>query len=481
MRMAGRIPRTVAAWLLVVGLLASGAAPAQVPGVAPGIPEPEQRNVIVQLFNWRFDDVRQAIPRLKELGYSHVHVSPPQKSTERVWQWWGRYQPIDFATIAGPLGDEAAFRAMTGAAAANGIQIVVDVVLNHTVDVSEAPTGLVQMGGNRVVAEGFRQFEPEDFHERCDAGEGASAQGCWLSNTLLDLKTESPRVRQVAKDYLKMLADMGAAGFRFDAARHIESGFYAEVLSAVPGKYAFGEIIRDRASEFGPYLSVAEMDYYDFPLVLTMREAFAFGGDLRILKDPKALDRALDGPTAVTFVRNHDIDRGQANDRGIADPEGRSKYGVGWDEGRRTLDRTDVALAHAYVFGREEGLPYVFVDMNTLPQAEQDDRFDDPAVVAAIRFHNLCLAGTGGVQRRPDVWRIEAPDAIGWQRGDGRFVVINKAAVPFTVSALPTTLREGEYKEVRTGAPMHVQPGGTIQHWSVPPRSAAMFVRAGLP
>jgi hypothetical protein len=29
---------------------------AQVPGVAQGIPDPEHRNVIVQLFNWRFDD-----------------------------------------------------------------------------------------------------------------------------------------------------------------------------------------------------------------------------------------------------------------------------------------------------------------------------------------------------------------------------------------------------------------------------------------
>jgi alpha-amylase len=248
------------------------------------------------------------------------------------------------------------------------------------------------------------------------------------------------------------------------------------VLSAVPGRYAFGEIIRDRPSDFGDYLSVP-VDYYDFALVRTMREAFAFGGDLRILKDPKDHDRALDGPQAVTFVRNHDIDRGQADDRGITDPGGRSKYGVGWDEGQRRLDRTDVALAYAYVLGREDGLPYVFADMNTLPQAEQDDRFDDPLVVAAIRFHNLCLADTGGVIRRPDVWRIETPDAIGWQRGTDRFVVINKAAAPFEIADLRTTLQEGEYREVRTGWPMHVQPGGTIQRWSVPPRSAVMFVR----
>ncbi len=101
--------RPAACWLLVLGLLFSTAGLAQVPGVAPGIPEPEHRNVIVQLFNWRFDDIRREIPRLKKLGYSHVHVSPPQKSNERVWQWWGRYQPVDFATIAGRLAARRSF------------------------------------------------------------------------------------------------------------------------------------------------------------------------------------------------------------------------------------------------------------------------------------------------------------------------------------------------------------------------------------
>jgi hypothetical protein len=38
------------------------------------------------------------------------------------------------------------------------------------------------------------------------------------------------------------------------------------------------------------------MDYYDFPLVKTMREAFAFGGDLQTLKNPKDADKALEGP-----------------------------------------------------------------------------------------------------------------------------------------------------------------------------------------
>jgi hypothetical protein len=50
----------------------------QITGVAPGIPEPQQRNVIVQLFNWRSSEITKVLPRLRAIGYSRVHVSPPQ-------------------------------------------------------------------------------------------------------------------------------------------------------------------------------------------------------------------------------------------------------------------------------------------------------------------------------------------------------------------------------------------------------------------
>jgi alpha-amylase len=460
---------------------------AQVPGVAQGIPEPDKRNVIVQLFNWRFDDIKAVFPTLKTLGYSHVHVSPPQESNGHVWQWWGRYQPVDFNTIDGPLGSEPAFQQMNAAAdtPASKMDIVVDVVLNHTVDINEQPSPpFIVMSGNQVSSETFPQFDPQHFHNQCHITDAnlSTYQTCWLGGNLADLKTTDSHVRQVAKNYLKKLANLSADGFRFDAAIHIEPGFYSDVLSAVPGKFAFGEIIKPQPSDFNAWLAIHGMDFYDFPLTKTMREAFAFGGDLRTLKNPKASGQALDGPKAVTFVRNHDIDRGQAGDRGL-DPDGteglRQMYGIGWDEATDSLNRTDVHLAYAYLFGREDGLPYVFVDMKTLPAGERDDRFDDPFVVAGIRFHNLCLADQGGVPRRKEVWRIETPNTIGWQRGDDRFIVINKAGHWYDINNLNTTLHPGTYTEVRNGWPLHVQPNHTIHHWSVPPRSAMMFVRTG--
>lgn len=452
---------------------------ADVNGVAPGIPSAEDRNVIVQLFNWRFKDIIDVIPALRERGYSHIHVSPPQKSNEHVWQWWGRYQPVDFSLIEGPLGSEAEFKQMNDVADANGMKIIADVVSNHTVDVTTQPDpAFIVMNGNSIQSETLVQFAPEHFHDRCDTSSSHEVeQKCWLSNNLADLKTEDSSVRSVIKEYLVKLSNLGVDGFRFDAAIHVEPEFYPDVLSAVPGKFAFGEIIKTEPGHFQDWLNIPEMDYYDFPLTKLMRSAFAFGGDLRALKKPATGGLALHGTKAVTFVRNHDIDRGQNNDRGIEDPGGRNTFGVGWDEGSRALNRTDVYLAYAYLFGREDGLPYVFVDMNTLKAEEQDDLYDDPYIVAGIRFHNLCLPDTGGVPRREEIWRIEEPDVIGWQRGPDRFIVINKADAWHEIQNLETSLHEGGYKEVRTGWAMHVKPGGVIERWSVPPRSAMMFVR----
>jgi len=449
---------------------------ANVNGVADDIPIPEHRNVIVQLFNWRFNDIKAIIPELRTLGYSHIHVSPPQKSNEHVWQWWGRYQPIDFSKIEGPLGNEDDFKQMNKVADDNDIQIIVDVVANHTIDVTEQPDPpFIKLNGDFVSEETFPQFDPDDFHSRCSTGGGSSDQTCWLTYNLADLKTEKSHVRDVIKDYLKKLGDLGVDGYRFDAAIHIEPSFFSDVLSVVPGKFAFGEIIKEKPSHFQDWINIPEMDFYDFPLTKRMRDAFAIGGDLRSLKNPEADDQALEGSKAITFARNHDIDRGQAGDRGT--PGG--TFGIGWDENAKSLNRTDIHLAYAYLFGREDGLPYVFADMNTLPDEQQDDCYKDPLIVAGIRFHNLCLADTGGVFQRKEQWRIETPNTIGWQRGEDRFIVINKAADWYEIRNLGTTLQQGQYKEVRTDWPMHVQADGTIGKWDVPPRSAMMFVRVG--
>jgi alpha-amylase len=470
--------------VLLVGLslmCCAAARPLQatINGVAAAIPEPEHRNVIVQLFNWRFTEIRQVLPQLQAIGYSHVHVSPAQRSNEKVWQWWGRYQPIDFSKIQGPLGTEDEFREMNAEADRKGIKIIADVVLNHTIDITEMPApDFVTLNADQtvIVSDKFPEFKPSDFHSRCNIQDNDinSVRTCWLSNSLCDLKTESSRVRSVAKAYLKKLVGLGVDGFRFDAAKHIEPEFFTEVLRAVPNTYAFGEVITADPDDV-PQLPA--LDFYDFPLVATMKQAFGLNGNLDMLKNPASQKRALPGSRAITFVRNHDIDRGQANDRGL-DQGSQNTFGIGWNGPNDALTESDIILAYAYIFGREDGLPYVFVDMNTpTSNDKRKDVFDDQRLVAFIRFHNLCLAGQDGVQRRQDILLdLKSPNAIGWQRGTDRLVLINKAAEPLALRDLATTLKPGRYIEVHEGWPLDVQNDGRIQKWDVPAQTAVMFV-----
>ena len=466
-------------WLILFWCWALYPTRADVDGIAPGVPEPKGREVIVQLFNWPFTKITETLPELKRLGYSHVHVSPPQESNERVLTWWGRYQPVDFSFIKGPLGTEEQFREMNALADRLDIKIIADVVLNHTIDLNDVPKPSVTFDPTtgEMISYKFPLFRPSDFHPLCSIDDSNinSVRKCWLDMRNADLKTETPRVREIARTYLKKLVDLGVDGFRFDAAKHIEPDFFADVLAAVPNTYAFGEVIEGDPRKFPQTEAIA---FYDFPLVATMKKAFGPGGDLDLLRSPAAQHRALPGPKAVTFVRNHDIDRGQADDRGLLG--GQDTFGVGWRGAENELIEPDIVLAYAYIFGREGGVPYVFVDME--PTTERDkrkDRFNDKRVVAFIRFHNLCLDEQEGGPRPEEPVDLGSDNAIGWQRGKDRLVMINKSGDKLPLRNLQTTLKPGRYLEVHEGWLLEVRSDSTIAEWDLPAQTAAMFVPQG--
>lgn len=453
---------------------------ADVDGIAPGVPEPKSREVIVQLFNWPFTKITDALPELKRLGYSHVHVSPPQQSNERVLTWWGRYQPVDFSFIKGPLGSEQEFREMNAVADQLDIKIIADAVLNHTIDLTDVTEGSVTFNPatGEMISYDFPLFLPSDFHPRCsiDDSNVNSVQKCWLDNRNADLKTETTRVRDIARTYLKKLVDLGVDGFRFDAAKHIEPDFFADVLAAVPDTFAFGEVIEADPQKFPQTDAIA---FYDFPLVATMKQAFGFGGDLDVLRNPAAQNRALPGSKAVTFVRNHDIDRGQARDRGLHEGA-QSTYGIGWNGSEAELTEADIVLAYAYIFGRDGGVPYVFVDMEPTTEGDKrKDRFNDERVVAFIRFHNLCLDEEEGGPRLEETVNLGSKNALGWQRGKDRLVMINKSGEKLPLRNLQTTLKPGRYVEVHEGWLLEVRSDSTIEEWDLPAQTAAMFVLQG--
>ncbi|MZJ03235.1 hypothetical protein GT579_15650, partial [Enterococcus durans] len=63
-------------------------------------------------------------------GVKYVQVSPPQESIQGT-QWWTVYQPVSYK-LDSRFGTEDEFKTMISQCDAAGVQIVADMVLNHT-------------------------------------------------------------------------------------------------------------------------------------------------------------------------------------------------------------------------------------------------------------------------------------------------------------------------------------------------------------
>ena len=382
---------------------------------------------VIQAFDWRFDKVAAAVPALAALGYSDVLVSPPQASNEAVWQWWGRYQPTSYK-IGGPLGSADAFAHMAQVARAHGMGVIADVVACN-------PCGRRDLICGVSVEHGVSAFE-------------------------------------AGLAYLRSLTDLGAGGFRFDGADQLPPAFFAWVLPRLEGMPVVGEAVTAEVADLAPYCAVAGLRMFDFPLLATMRAAIAPNGDLRTLTAPSASGKALPDHAAMTFVRNHDIERGQANDKGIEESAYRCRFGVGWDEAGQCLDRAQIDMAHAYVFARRGGVPCVLAAMRTLPDAERHDRQDDRTVCAGLRFR----AGCAAVGDPEETWLLSTQDVLVWQRGNAGLATINRASAPIDLAGLRTALPPGVYLNLLQGPAVVIDADGRILHGQVGPRTPALFV-----
>lgn len=375
--------------------------------------------MIIQLFNQPFEKVWKALPRLQRLGFTHVQISPPQKS-HASRSWWGRYQPVDFRVIEGPLGSEGDLAFLCREAARRGIAVVADAVLSHMSNERR----YVQLRGKRVVHAQYARFSTPDFRPR--PGDPHAPR----------LDTRSPWVRSELRDYLRMLYGLGVRGFRFDAAKHIEPDFFPYVLEGMPPVLCFGELVYAAPEQFPPEYWES-MKALDFPLAHALKRAFAPRGDLGSLVAPAALW----GPLAVTFVNGHDLTR-------------RRKA----LDFFRVPDARDRELAYLYVLGREDGLPLVYgPDLRS------------KVVQAGVTFGR---AASGQPQR----WVHADANTLVWARGARMLAGINKAGFEWRAQALACGLEPGRYRDL-VGGRLHAVDGhGRWLDAAVPARGGVLLV-----
>ncbi len=152
----------------------------------------------------------EKIPYLKELGVTVVELLPVFQYDPDEGNYWG-YMPLGFFAphhgySADGTGDGAAmeFRAMVKALHEAGIEVILDVVYNHTTEEDEnGPTYSFRGIDNST----YYLLEPDMSHYRDDTGTGNV------------LRSAHPKVRKLITDSMRFwVREMRVDGFRFDLA-----------------------------------------------------------------------------------------------------------------------------------------------------------------------------------------------------------------------------------------------------------------------
>ncbi len=249
-----------------------------------GLSETVDQGTIIQAWNWSFKNIEANLEKLASQGFTTVQVSPPneiKKATKGVKVtagdsngWWMFYQPVGFQlnnSTDNALGTKSEFVSMCAKAHSLGMKVIVDAVINHVGTKDGTPDSDSSVMNH--VNDKVKTFEPvlynnQLFHSPWKKMQYIESNASQYDSTydltrnctsgLPDLKTEDQRVQDMIYEYLDELVTAGADGFRFDAAKHIEtpddisslrSDFWTDTLVKVQKKYsdkeiyAYGEIL----------------------------------------------------------------------------------------------------------------------------------------------------------------------------------------------------------------------------------------------
>lgn len=254
-------------------------------GYVDALPTAMSDGVLLQAFGWSFNQIKTNLPALKAAGFKGVQTSPVQQPKSGGAQWAFFYQPVSFSIATNsPLGTKDDLISLCDEADQYGISIICDIVFNHM-----ATTGQKGSNGLPIVDPEVETYEPTIYNNQntyfhqltSPVGSGTVTQ---IYSGLPDLNTGNTYIQQRCLSLLEECIDAGVDGFRFDAAKHIEtpndpnyaSDFWPNTLGVAKeyyqektGKdlYAYGEILngldggRTDMSIYTQYMKVTDNSY----------------------------------------------------------------------------------------------------------------------------------------------------------------------------------------------------------------------------
>ncbi len=402
-------------------------------------------------------------------GIGYVEVSPPQESIKGK-QWWTSYQPVSYK-LDSKEGTEADFTHMVQACRTAGVGVIVDATLNDMAASTHGATVQGVAGSSYTTDNDSTNSHTEDypavpytssdFHD-CTKNVGnykdaTEVRTCRVTG-LRDLKTESDHVRETEANYLAKLWNLGVAGFRMDASKHMDPADLLAIKQKLAQKVnvpidqiPWTQEVVDNGGEaeaLQPKYYYANGRVTEFSFAYQLRQAFK--GDVANLKniavDPDS-HTSVDSAHADAFVTNWDTERGDstlstrdgrqyemATAFTLADNYGQARIYSGYDfDYGKTNDNgapgaTDTSVPDTVCPTKDHKTGWTCLQRWT-------------SVRGMVGFHNA----VNGTQVAD--WQNPTHGVIAFNRGSKGTFALNNNASAATVT-LNTQLPDGQYCDV---------------------------------
>lgn len=418
--------------------------------------------VMLHAFNWSYNTIKENLPAIAAAGYTTVQTSPVQQpkdystSGDVTGQWWKLYQPISFHIAKESwLGTKDDLKSLCDEADKYGIKIICDIVSNHIANADETRPDSVS---NQV-----KKYEPEFYKKRRtytrtykgdanDSSVQAVVQG--HVSKCPDLVTNDTAVQTYIINLLKECIDCGVDGFRFDAAKHIEteddgeyaSDYWKNITSSASSYYTqktgddlyiYGEILNncgaDRSySSYTKYINVTDNRTGDAVLYNVTKGKASTATNAKYKSGVAASN-------AVLWAESHDTYEGSSGSSGFSNTAGIS------DE--------NVVKAWAIVASRKDSTALFFARPGTalMGGVSTDTTYKSTAVSEINKFHNLFVGQSEKLGSSGDIAYVA--------RGTSGIVLSNCKGTNASVSISGTGLADGKYTDTVSGAEFTVANG----------------------
>lgn len=418
--------------------------------------------VMLHAFNWSYNTIKENLPAIAAAGYTTVQTSPVQQpkdystSGDVTGQWWKLYQPISFHIAEKSwLGTKDDLKSLCDEADKYGIKIICDIVSNHIANADEDRPETVS---NQV-----KKYEPEFYKKRRtytrtykgdanDSSVQAVVQG--HVSKCPDLVTNDTAVQGYIINLLKECIDCGVDGFRFDAAKHIEteddgeyaSDYWKNITTSASSYYTqktgddlyiYGEILNncgaDRSySSYTKYINVTDNKTGDAVLYNVTRGKASTATNAKYKSGVAASN-------AVLWAESHDTYEGNSGSSGFSN----------------TADISDenVVKAWAIVASRKDSTALFFARPGTalMGNISTDSTYKSTAVSEINKFHNLFVGQSEKLGSSGDIAYVA--------RGTSGIVLSNCKGTNASVSISGTGLADGKYTDTVSGAEFTVANG----------------------